>query len=35
MSKNEIIQDFPELTIDEINACLSFAARKEQNQLYA
>ncbi len=26
MSKNEIIEDFPELTVNHINACLAFAA---------
>ena len=29
MSKNEIIQDFPELNEEQINACLFFAADKE------
>jgi len=29
MSKNEIISDFPELDEDSINACLSFAATRE------
>ena len=35
MTRKEIIYDYPELTEDKINACLSFAARKEQKQLYA
>ncbi|MGE0773238.1 MAG: DUF433 domain-containing protein [Cyclobacteriaceae bacterium] len=29
MAKKEIIDDFPELTEDHINACLSFAADRE------
>ncbi len=29
MTKAEIIADFPELTEDRINACLSFAADRE------
>jgi len=35
MTREEIIQEYPELTIEQINACLSFAARKEEGQLYA
>ena len=35
MSKEDIINDFPELTFEQINACLSFAAKKEQGQLYS
>ncbi len=35
MTRKEIIQDYPELTENQINACLSFAARKEQRHLYA
>ena len=35
MTRKEIIYDYPELTENQINACLSFAARKEQKQLYA
>jgi uncharacterized protein (DUF433 family) len=31
MSKEDIIDDFPELTIDDIIACLSFAADREHN----
>lgn len=34
MTRKEIIHDYPELTEDQINACLSFAAKKEQGQLY-
>ena len=30
MSEDEIIQDFPELTKDDIRACLSFAAEREK-----
>jgi len=35
MTRQEIIKDFPELTENHINACLSFAANKEHRQLYA
>ena len=35
MNREEIIRDYPELTEEQINACLSFAAKKEQGQLYA
>ncbi len=31
MSHEEIIKDFPELTNDDILACLDYAAHKEQN----
>ena len=30
MTFDEIITDFPELTREDIHACLEFAARKEQ-----
>jgi uncharacterized protein (DUF433 family) len=30
MSKKEIIEDFPELTEDDISACLAYAADKER-----
>jgi len=29
MSRKEIIKDFPELTKDQINACLAYAANHE------
>jgi uncharacterized protein (DUF433 family) len=29
MSKQEILEDFPELTEQQINACLSFAADRD------
>jgi uncharacterized protein (DUF433 family) len=29
MTNNQIIADFPELTIDDIQACLAFAADRE------
>ena len=29
MTKEEIIQDFPELSMDQINACLHYAASHE------
>ena len=35
MTKEEIIKDFPELNEEKINACLAFAASKEQRHLYA
>lgn len=35
MSRKEIISDYPEVSIDQINACLAFAAKKEQRHLYA
>ena len=35
MTKQEIIYDYPELTENQINACLSYAAKKEKRQLYA
>ncbi len=35
MTRKEIIDDFPELSENQINACLSFAAKKEQGQIYA
>lgn len=31
MSKKEIIEDFPELTEEDINACLAYAAEREHN----
>ncbi len=30
MSKEEILEDFPELTQDDISACLAYAADKER-----
>ncbi len=35
MTKEEIIQDFPELNEEQINACLAFAANKELRHRYA
>ena len=35
MTKEEIINDFPELNEENINACLAFAANKEKRHLYA
>ena len=29
MSKEDILNDYPELTMEDINACLSYAADKE------
>ena len=31
MSKEQIIEDFPELTHEDINACLSYAADSEKH----
>jgi uncharacterized protein (DUF433 family) len=31
MTPSEIIEDFPELTADDISACLRFAANREHN----
>jgi uncharacterized protein (DUF433 family) len=33
MSRNEIIEDFPELTYDDITACLLFAAEREHHSM--
>ena len=33
MSEAEIISDFPDLTADDIRACLSFAAERERRLL--
>ena len=33
MSKEEILQDFPYLTEEDILACLAYAADREQQQL--
>ena len=30
MSNTQILEDFPELTIEDISACLSYAADKER-----
>ena len=30
MSEKEILQDFPELTTEDIHACLAFAAEREK-----
>ena len=35
MTRKEIIKDYPELTNNQINACLFFAAKREQTHLYA
>ena len=31
MEKNEIVQDFPELSIEAIETCLAYAANRERN----
>jgi uncharacterized protein (DUF433 family) len=33
MTKEEILSDFPDLTLQDIQACLSFAADRERNSL--
>ena len=35
MTYNEILADFPELTLDDIKACLAYAADREHKLLYA
>lgn len=35
MTYNEIIEDFPELTMDDIKACLAFAADRERKLQHA
>jgi len=30
MSEDEIVRDFPDLTIDDLRACLAFAADRER-----
>ena len=30
MSEDEIVRDFPDLTIDDVRACLAFAAERER-----
>lgn len=35
MSMEEILADFPELTLDQLRACLAFAADREQKLKYA
>ncbi|MFN8257120.1 MAG: DUF433 domain-containing protein [Bacteroidales bacterium] len=34
MEIDEILQDFPNLTKEDILACLSFAAHKEKTEIY-
>ncbi|HBQ58236.1 MAG TPA: hypothetical protein DD671_01015 [Balneolaceae bacterium] len=31
MSKEDIVEDFPELTTEDIDACLAYAAEKEHS----
>ena len=35
MTKEEVIKDFPELDIADINACLAYAADREHKHLIA
>lgn len=34
MSEKDILSDFPELTSDDIHACLSFAADRERKSVF-
>ena len=34
MSADEIVQDFPELEVDDVLACLAFAADRERNMVF-
>ena len=34
MSSEKILADFPELTLEQVSACLAFAADKEQKLTY-
>jgi uncharacterized protein (DUF433 family) len=31
MSESEIVRDFPELEVEDVRACLAFAAERERN----
>ena len=33
-TESEILQDYPHLKSDDIKACLSYAARSSQNEIY-
>ena len=35
MSAEEVIQDFPELTLDDVRACLAYAADRERKLVVA
>jgi uncharacterized protein (DUF433 family) len=35
LSKEEIISEYPELTVEQINACLAYAANREHRHLFA
>lgn len=35
MSKEEVVKDYPELTITDINACLAYAADREHKHRVA
>jgi uncharacterized protein (DUF433 family) len=35
MSADEIVQDFPYLTLEDIRACLAFAAERERRLMFA
>lgn len=35
MTQEEILADYPELTVEDIRACLAFAAERERSGLYA
>ena len=33
MTNDEIVEDFPELTVEDIRACLAFAADRERGTM--
>ena len=35
MTKEEIISEYPELSMEQINACLAYAANREHRHLFA
>lgn len=35
MTYQEIVEDFPELTAQDLQACLQFAAQRERQTIYA
>lgn len=35
MSISDVLEDFPELSVEDIRACLAFAAEAERHTIYA
>ena len=35
MSQEDILSDFPDLDVDDLRACLAFAAQRERQLVYA